>query len=325
MFTSLLRNWIGVTATAMVLAVTATSCHSDGDDDASSFIPQPPYEPETPMQGAPAGPNGFALYGELAEFKYATRTGDWVYTSPVEEYRYSFDAAHRVSCVTSAATGVENPIIYESDKITVRHYGLNDVLEEEFVYALEDGRITSCSRKIGADGQAKDMYRWEYDTEKRVVRAVSLLTGGGIANAYRARWTATGDLAEVVCEEVSDYTAGRDNFGDRWELSYTTTPMTNAIVLQVPLHKPSTSTVLGLKLNPVLLAEGYYGNTAPKYLPASISEYDASKSTTQVWKRTDYRYTLDSEGRVTVAENMYTEGLGATDYRFGASETYVWR
>lgn len=317
MFTSVLRKWSGAIAAAMLLTVT-TSCHSDkDDDDASSFLPQPPATPEA-VQG-PAGPNGFALYGELAEFMYASSTGDWTFNNPVEEYRYTFDANKMVSVVTSATTGVENPIIYGEDQIIVRHYGLNDVLEEEFVYRLEEGRITSVTRN------GKEMYRWEYDTEGRVVRAVSLLTGGGIANAYRARWTATGDLAEVVCEEVSDYAGGRENFGDRWEYSYTTTPMTNAIVLQIPLHKPSTSTVLGLKLNPVLLAEGYYGNTAPKYLISSITEYDASKSETQPSKRTDFRYTLDSRGRVTRAEQMYEDGQGVGRYHYGSCQTYQWR
>ncbi|MCM1337147.1 MAG: DUF4595 domain-containing protein [Candidatus Amulumruptor caecigallinarius] len=316
MNTSLLRILTAAAVSVSLLTI-ATSCSNDDDNNDTTFLPQPPVTPNTPQ--GPAGVNDFARYGELTVLKYGLCNGDWSYGELHENYAYTFNADHLVDCVISVSTGVHNPIIYGDDKITVQHCGLGDVVEDEYVYFLENGRITHCTRN------GKEMYRWEYDADGRVVRAVSLLTGGGIANAWRARWTATGDLAEVVCEEVSDYAAGRENFGDRVSFTYTTMPMLNPIAIKLPLNKPSTSTMLSLKLTPVLLAQGYYGNSVPAMLPSSISEYDVSESATLPAKVTDYRYTFDADGRVTRTEEMYTNGVGATNYYYGSCQTYEWR
>lgn len=292
---------------ASIILSAMASCSSDDDGPA-------PEQPEQPA--SPQGTNAFARYGDLESINYATSNGDWTYTTPKEYYKYTFDNNNLVSCVTGANSGQRNPITYEKDRITILH---NDGAEGEYVYYLENGRITSCSRN------GMMMYLWEYDEAGRVVRAVSLLTNGGIANAWRARWSATGDLVEVVCEEISDYDGGRENFGDRLTFTYTTTPMTNPIVLQIPLQRPAAATVLGLKINPLLLAEGFYGKTAPRFLPASRSEYDAGESTATPFEHNDYRYTLDDEGRVTRVEQMYTHGLGANQYYYGSCHTYTWR
>lgn len=287
----------------------ATSCSSDDDDE--------PGGNDTPSQTAdPAGPNYFALYGELETITYCTSNGNWSYSTPKQYYLYTFGDNNMVTCITGANSGQRCPISYSDDKIVILH---NDGEEGEYVYYLENGRITSCTRA------GMKMYTWEYDESGRVVRAVSYLTNGGIANAWSAKWNASGDLVEVVCEEVSDYDAGRENFGDRMTFTFTSTPMTNPIVLQIPLQRPAAATVLSLRINPLLLAEGYYGKTAPRHLPSSKSEYDASVSTTSPVKVTDYRYTLDDMGRVTRMESMYTNGVGATKYEYGQCHNYTWR
>ncbi|MCM1256209.1 MAG: DUF4595 domain-containing protein [Duncaniella sp.] len=300
-------RFAALSAIASMMIMTTASCSSDDDDHA----PEQPEQPATPK-----GTNAFAAYGELKTIKYATSNGNWSYTTPKEYYKYSFDKNSLVSCVTGANSGQRNPITYEKDRIIIRH---NDGAEGEYTYYLENGRITSCSR------EGMMMYLWEYDETGRVVRAVSLLTNGGIANAYLAKWNASGDLVEVVCEEVSDYEGGRENFGDRVTFTFSSTPMTNPIVLQIPLQRPAAATVLSLKINPLLLAEGYYGNTAPRHLPESKTEYDASKSTTLPSKITDYRYTLDEEGRVTRMEQMYIDDISSGKYHYGSCHDYIWR
>lgn len=223
--------------------------------------------------------NYFAKYGELR------RAGNASANASVPEYDffYSYDSKSRVTEVRDLECGERHLYEYSDQEVKF----LKDEGHEGVIwYTLKGGRIVSARGPL-LQGE------WSYDSHGRVVK-YSKITNRGEKRSYTCEWDG-GNIASVRVYyenqmlELSVY---------KYMISFTYTdmPLKNPVTL-VDVAKYSTRYFM-MGMDPVLVAEGYFGNSAVKNLPASHTYLDEDGEPIDFRQTESQVYDLDENGRV---------------------------
>lgn len=176
---------------------------------------------------------------------------------------------------------------------------------EQNTYTLTNGLITSFVRRAFNYDELKftEYYTIKYDNNKRIIQIISD-DGKNTDHSktyYNFKWNSSGDLYE------SDYV----NFRENNEPSYIYTYEYLSSAAQTPcmiLGGNELWCAYNLNIDPILVMEGYYGNSAPEH--NLKSKYAVMVFNQKPYERYNWSYSIDSKGRMTKITQKFEDLYG---------------
>lgn len=165
---------------------------------------------------------------------------------------------------------------------------------EQNTYTLTNGLITSFVRQSYDEDELRytDYYTIKYDNNKRIIQIISDDREGSYYSKtyYNFKWNSSGDLYE------SNYV----NYDESNDPSYTYSYEYLSSSAQTPcmiLGGNELWCAFNLNIDPILVMEGYYGNSMPKH--NLKSKYAVMVFNQKPYERYNWTYNFDSKGRIT--------------------------
>lgn len=194
---------------------------------------------------------------------------------------------------------------YSNNRI-ISKSGYSDSYEQN-TYTLTNGLITSFVREsFDEDGlRYTDYYTIKYDNNKRIIQIVSDDEKGTKYSKtfYNFKWNSSGDLYE------SNYIINDESKEPSYIYVYEYLPSTAMIPCMI-MGGNELWCAFNLNIDPILVMEGYYGNSMPKH--NLKSRYAEMVFGSHPYERYNYSYTFDSKGRTTKLtqelEDLYGNG-----------------
>lgn len=191
---------------------------------------------------------------------------------------------------------------YSSDQIIVKSGTQDSYLLH--TYKLTNGIITSFKYQGYDDDKLKFTYNFQvkYDEKKRFVQVIQ--TEEKSSTSYYYKWNSSGDIYE------SEIFYRRDNKEPAYIRNYEYYT-TNAKLPPMIIGGDFLWSAFNVYIDPILLMEGYFGNSIPKH---NLKSYYTLMNGRTPYERYNWSYNLDSKDRISKMtlkiEDLYYNGKG---------------
>lgn len=165
---------------------------------------------------------------------------------------------------------------------------------EQNTYTLSNGLITSFVRQSYDEDELRytSNYTIKYDSNKRIIQIISDMQEDNYRSKkyYNFKWNSLGDLYES--NYVDDEETEEPSYIYIYEY-FSSTAQTPCMIM----GGNELWCAFNLNIDPILVMEGYYGNSMPKH--NLKSKYAVMVFNQKPYERYTWSYNFDSKGRIT--------------------------